>query len=100
MVVKKATLEEAIKTSKIILLEGAESKQDWLKRYETDMKMIVVPMDVLSTMYLELSIEKKGTIKIMTGQGLVQSVDGLPEGYDYEIIECDKCGEPLPIEDE
>lgn len=54
MVVKKATLDESKKVLEDILIEGANSKQDWLKRYETDMKMLVVPMDVLSTMYLEL----------------------------------------------
>lgn len=35
------------------------------------------------------------TIKIMVGQGIVQSVEGLPDGYQYEVIECDKYGEPI-----
>lgn len=37
----------------------------------------------------------KGTIKIHVSQGLVSDVKGLPEGYDYKVIECDKYGNPL-----
>ena len=47
---------------------------------------------------IEKAIEG-GTIKIMTNSGLVLDVEGMPEGYQYEIIECDKCGNPLPPED-
>ena len=57
MVVKRTTLEEAKKVIEQVLLEGANSKQEWLKRYETDMKMVVVPMDALSTIYLEVMKE-------------------------------------------
>lgn len=40
------------------------------------------------------------TIRIEISEGIVQDVKGLPKGYQYEIIECDKYGEPLPPEDD
>lgn len=56
----------------------------WFERLKEEMKPLVL-----------LQIKKKGTIKIMVGQGIVQSVEGLPDGYQYEVIECDKYGNRL-----
>ena len=45
------------------------------------------------------TIEGNKTIQIKIGQGIVQSVEGLPDGYLYEVIECDKYGDPIEPED-
>lgn len=37
-------------------------------------------------------------IRIRTSQGLVIDVEGIPEGFTYEVIECDKYGEPIEQE--
>lgn len=43
---------------------------------------------------------KMKTIKIEVCDGIVSEVKGLPEGYQYEIVECDKYGKPLDNRDE
>lgn len=47
-----------------------------------------------------LEEETNKTIQVEVSEGCVQDVKGLPDGYQYEIVECDKYGEPLPKEED
>lgn len=82
-----------------------ESWKDELdKKYEREMSAgSTDKMDRANRIILQAISQLDGCnnlIKIKTSQGLVLDVKGLPEGYLYEIVECDKCGEPLPAEEE
>lgn len=80
-------------------------------RRNTDKTAITLELDEEeSTQFIEFISKLKGegiikpaetgTIKIEVCDGVIEKVKGLPEGYQYEIVECDKYGEPLPLEEE
>lgn len=94
----KPTLKEAKEIACEILRENATIQQNWLNRYNSESKMITVPMDVLTVLF-EDSI-KKGKIKITTCEGLVVGIKGLPEGYTFEVVCINKYGGSLSPEDE
>ena len=81
-----------------IILPRRRCPLGYTKRFSTGIKIIC------DRTMLECTFEKcpqrLENIKIKTSAGVVLEVEGMPDGYQYEVIECDKCGEPLPPEDD